>query len=195
MRISEKKIIMTDEQLVELYCQRSADAISETDKKYGHFLFCIALNILHDAQDSEECQNDTYLGVWNAIPPTKPDVFSAFIAKIVRRIAVNRYKERTRKKRIPSEMTISIEDMENTLHSDNSVEYAYDAKELGKTISDYVRTLNERQRFIFIDRYYLAESVEYIAKELSVSVQTVYREIDKIKRGLKQHLERNEFFV
>lgn len=82
MRISEKKIVMTDEQLVELYCQRAADAISETDKKYGHFLFCIALNILHDAQDSEECQNDTYLGVWNAIPPTKPDVWWVFVKQL-----------------------------------------------------------------------------------------------------------------
>ena len=186
---------ISDEQIIDMYWQREADAIRETDRKYGNFLFRIAQNILHDSLDCEECKNDTYLGAWNAIPPAKPQVFSAFIAQIMRRIAVNRYKEKTRKKRVPSEMTISIEDLANSLHQGNSVEEAYAAKELGRVISDYVRSLNERQRYIFIDRYYLAESVEVIASDISVSVQTAYREIEKIKRGLKHHLERNEIYI
>lgn len=85
--------------------------------------------------------------------------------------------------------------MNNTLHSEYSVEKEYEAKEVGKIINDYVRKLTERQRYIFIDRFYLAESVETIAKDLSISVPTVYREIEKIKQGLKNHLERNEVFI
>lgn len=92
-------------------------------------------------------------------------------------------------------MTVSMEEMNNTLHSEYSVEKEYEAKEVGKLINDYVRKLTERQRYIFIDRFYLAESVETIAKDLSISVPTVYREIEKIKQGLKNHLERNEVFI
>ena len=92
-------------------------------------------------------------------------------------------------------MTVSMEEMNNTLHSEYSVEKEYEAKEVGKIINDYVRKLTERQRYIFIDRFYLAESVETIANDLSISVPTVYREIEKIKQGLKNHLERNEVFI
>ena len=191
----EQQSVIADEQIIELYWQRKENAIQETDKKYGQFLFRIAYNILHDRSDCEECQNDTYLGVWNAIPPTRPTVFPAFITQIMRRIAINRYKEKTSKKRIPSELTVSMEDMHDTLHSGNTVEADYEAEEIGKLINDYVRELSERQQYIFIERFYLAESVETIAVDLTISVPTVYREIEKIKQGLRSHLERNDVLI
>lgn len=178
---TEQQEIIADEQIIELYWRREEKAIQETDKKYGQFLFRIAYNILHERLDCEECQNDTYLGVWNAIPPTRPTVFPAFITQIMRRIAINRYKEKASKKRIPSELTISMEDVNGTLHGDDSVAVKYEMAEVGKIINNYVRELSDRQRYIFIDRFYLAESVETIATDLSISVPTVYREIDKIK--------------
>ncbi len=193
-RIGQQAVI-ADEQIIEMYWQRDEQAIKETDKKYGQFLFRIAYNILHDCLDCEECQNDTYFGVWNAIPPTRPTVFQAFITQIMRRIAINRYKEKTSKKRIPSELTISMEDVYDTLHSDETVDAEYASAEVGSIINDYVRNLSDRQRYIFIDHYYLAESVETIATDLEISVATVYREIDKIKQGLKLHLERNEVYI
>lgn len=184
----EQQTVIADEQIIELYLQREETAIQETDKKYGQFLFRIAYNILHDRSDCEECRNDTYLGVWNAIPPTIPDSFSAFITQIMRRTAINRYKEKTSKKRIPSELTVSMENMNDLLHSSDTVESGYEAKELGRIINEYVKSLPRRQQYIFIDRFYLAESVETIAKDLSISVPTVYREIAKIKQGLKLYL-------
>ena len=194
-KCTEQQTVIADEQIIELYWQREENAIQETDKKYGQFLFRIAYNILHDRLDCEECQNDTYLGLWNAIPPTRPAIFPAFITQIMRRIAINRYKEKTSKKRIPSELTVSMDDLNDTLHSGNSVEAAFEAEEVGKIINDYVRELSERQRYIFIDRFYLAEAVETIAEDLSISVPTVYREIEKIKQGLKIYLERNDVFI
>lgn len=191
----EQQSVIADEQIIELYWQRNENAIQETDKKYGQFLFKIAYNILHDRLDCEECQNDTYLGVWNAIPPTRPIAFPAFITQIMRNIAINRFKEKTSKKRIPSELTVTMDDVNDTLHSNDTVEGEYAAEEVGKIINDYVRELSDRQRYIFIDRFYLAEPVETIAKDLSISVPTVYREIEKIKQGLKLHLERNDIFI
>lgn len=188
-KCKEYQTVIADEQIIELYWQREETAIQETDKKYGKFLFRIAYNILHDRSDCEECQNDTYLGVWNAIPPTRPSVFPAFITQIMRRIAINRYKEKTCKSRIPSELTVSMEDVNGFLHSSETVETEYETKEVGEIINDYVKKLTERQRYIFIDRFYLGEPVEIIASDLSISVPTVYREIDKIKQSLKLHLE------
>lgn len=192
---TEQQEIIADEQIIELYWRREEKAIQETDKKYGQFLFRIAYIILHERLDCEECQNDTYLGVWNAIPPTRPTVFPAFITQIMRRIAINRYKEKASKKRIPSELTISMEDVNGTLHGDDSVAVKYEMAEVGKIINNYVRELSDRQRYIFIDRFYLAESVETIATDLSISVPTVYREIDKIKHSLKLYLEWNDVYI
>lgn len=186
---------MDDAKIIELYWQRDEKAIEETSKKYGAFLFRIAYNILHDRLDCEECQNDTYLDVWKAIPPTRPASFPAFIAKIVRRIAIDKYKQKSSKKRIPSEFTISIDDLKDTLYSVETPDREYAAEELGVVINEYVRSLSERQRYIFIDRFFLLESVETIAADLTVSVPTVYREIEKLKQGLKLHLERNDIFV
>ena len=113
----------------------------------------------------------------------------------MRRIAINRYKEKTCKKRIPSELTVAMEDVQNTLQSNDAVDAAYQAQEVGKIINDYVKALPDRQRYIFIDRFYLSESVEAIAADLKISPATVYREIEKIKQGLKLHLERNDIFI
>ena len=178
-----------------MYWERDPDAIQETDQKYGPMLKNVAYNILFDPEDCEECQNDAYLGIWNAIPSARPAMFPAFIMQITRRIAINRYKEKSRKKRIPSQLTISIEELESAISSGLSVEEEYDAKELGKVISEYIRQLSERQRYIFVDRYYMAESVEKTAEDLGVSPQTVYRELEKIKRGLKKYLEGKGIYV
>ena len=102
-----QQAVIADEQIIEMYWTRDEQAIKETDNKYGQFLFRIAYNILHDSLDCEECQNDTYLGVWNAIPPTRPNVFQAFITQIMRRIAINRYKEKTSKRIIKRQIKLT----------------------------------------------------------------------------------------
>lgn len=187
---AENRAVVSDEEIIEMYWQRQESAIQATDTKYGQFLFRIAYNILHDKPDCEECRNDTYFGIWNAIPPTKPAVFPAFITRIMRCIAINRYKEKSEKRRIPSELTVAMENVREILHSDNSVEKECEIAELGRAINDYVRGLPERQRYIFIDRFYLAEPTERIASDLSISVPTVYREIKRIACGLREYLER-----
>ena len=183
-----------DEEIIEMYWQRDPTAIQKTEQKYGPLLRKVAYNILFDDQDCDECQNDAYLGIWNAIPSARPAAFPAFIIRIMRQIAIRRYREKTRQKRVPSQMTISLEEL-SALSSDTSAEEACEAKELGRLITEYVAHLNERQRYIFIDRYYLMEPVEKTAADLSISVRTVYYEIGKIKQGLKEYLKRNGVYV
>ena len=183
---------LSDERIVELYWRRDEAAIRETDRKYGALLTGIATRFLHDEQDAEECRNDTYLGAWNAIPPTRPAVLPAFLTQIMRRVAINRYKERSAKRRVPSELTVSMEELSAVLGSGQTPETSLEAEELGRLISGYARGLPARRRYIFIGRFYLAEPVETIAGELSISVPTVYRELQSIKQGLREFLERND---
>lgn len=190
-----KKTIVADEQIVELYWIRDEKAIQLTDKKYGKFLYRIAYNILHDRLDCEECQNDTYNAIWHSIPPHKPEVFSMFVSKIMRNIAGMRFRERSRKKKIPSEMTVCLDDLISSLHSEASPEAEYLAKELGKYINDFLSTTTDRQQYVFVGRFYMGDKLAVIAEELNVNVSTVHREIEKIKQDLKCYLERNGVYV
>ena len=183
-----------DEKIIDMYWERNPDAIQETNQKYGPMLRNVAYNILYDVQDCEECQNDTYLKIWNAIPDSRPPAFPAFIIRIIRQVAIKRYLEKTRKKRIPSQLTVSLEELES-ISGGSSVEEVCEAKELGRLITEYVKLLDERQRYIFIDHYYAAEPIEKTASELSISPRTVYNDIKKIKHGLKEYLEKNGVHV
>ena len=186
---------MEDASIIELYWQRNERAISETEKKYGKYLYTIAYNIVHDQLDSEECVNDTYRGTWESIPPARPNAFAVFLAKITRNIAVSKYRKNAAAKRIPSELTVSLEELDPYLSGSPSPEEEFAASELGKLLNIYLRSLSKRAELIFICRYYYADSVTKIATMLEVSERTVYRELTEIKQGLKSFLEKEGFLL
>jgi len=189
----QEKATLPDEEIVALYWKRDERAIEETDIKYKRFLYTIAQNILKDRMDSEECLNDTYLGAWNRIPPAKPDPFQAFIAKIMRNIAVDKYRKKTADKRIPSELSLSLVELDDSIYISPSAEEAYLVKELARLLNSFVLTLEDRQEFIFVCRYYFADKVDTIAAMLKTSPRTVYRELSEIRESLKQLLEQEGF--
>ena len=186
---------MTDKQIIDLYWHRDESAIEETDKKYGRMLFRIAYNLLSDRMDCEECKNDTYVRVWNSVPPTRPLVLPAYLTEIIRRVAINKYKQKKSQRRVPSELTVSMDELRDSLQNEASLVGERDAEEIGKVINAFLREIPERRRYIFIERFYFAEPVEEIATELSVSVATVYREIERIRKDLKVYLERNDIYI
>lgn len=180
---------MNDEQIIELYWQRDEQAIKQTDIKYKKFLLSIAYNIVHDTCDSEECLNDTYIGAWNSIPPARPTFLQAFLATIMRRTAIDCYKARKRQKRISSELTVSLSEVEDFIADNDDMYSETDAKELGQVISDFVRSLSDRRMYIFMSRYYIARPIKEIARLLDCSESTVNKEIAIIKRDLKEKLK------
>ncbi len=185
--------IMSDEQIIALYWQRNEQAIQETDIKYKKFLLSVAYNIVYDKCDSEECLNDTYIGAWNAIPPARPAFLQAFLAAIMRRRAIDCYKARKRPKRIASELTVSLSEVEDCIAGDDAMCPETDAKELGRVISDFVRALTDRAMYIFMSRYYIARPIKEIAELLDCSESTVNKEIAAIKRDLKEKLEKEGY--
>lgn len=186
---------LEDEKIIELYFSRDERAIDETDYKYRKYLSAIAYNLLHDSRDTEECLNDTYLGAWNAIPPARPNVLKAFLTTVMRRTAIRRYHEKARKKAIPTEMTVSLSELEDFVSDKDDVTEALDTARLSQTINNFVRSLSERRRFIFISRYYLSAPIDRIAYELRVSRSTVNKELAAIKEALKEKLESEGFAI
>ena len=178
-----------------MYWDRNENAIEETDFKYKKYLYTIAYNIVYDNLDCEECLNDTYMGAWNAMPPAKPNVLKAFLTTITRRTAIKRYHRNLRKKAIPSEMTVSLSELEDFISGNEDVEEAFDAKRLGKVISDFVRSLPERRQFIFMSRYYMADPIDTIAKDLGLSRSMVNKELAAIRNTLKEKLESEGYSV
>lgn len=191
----QANIPLSDDAIIELYWQRDEDAIKQTDAKYKNYLLSVAYNMLRDSGDCEECLNDTYLGTWNAIPPARPSALKAFLTAIMRRAAVNIYNRRMRQKRVPSSLTDSLDELDYLIAHEESVDSAFDAEQLGKVISDYVRSLSERGRYIFMSRYYAAAPIDKIASTLSVSRSTVNKEIAAIKNGLRKKLESEGYFI
>ena len=171
---------LEDDEIIELYWQRNEAAIAETDLKYRKYLFIIAYNILNEKLDCEECLNDTYLGAWNAIPPTRPNVLKAFLTTIIRRTAMKRYQHKNRQRAVPSEMTVSLSELEAFVSGDGDVEADFDAERLGKIISDFVRSLGKRRQFIFMSRYYAADSIDVIARDLKLSRSMINKELAAI---------------
>ena len=185
---------LDDEKIVELYWKREEKAISETDRKYRHYLYTVAFNILHNELDCEECLNDTYLGTWNAIPPARPTFFQIFISRIMRNTAVVRYKKNSAAKRIPSEMTVSLDELKNYVPYDNSVEHDYAVFQIARLLSQYLRSLPERRAFIFVCRYYCSDTIQNISQMLHISDSTVVRELNAAREGLKKLLIKEGYY-
>ena len=188
-KTAKTKTPLSDEQIVELYWNREERAIKATDEKYGRYLLTIAYNIVHDDLDSEECLNDTYLGTWNSIPPARPSAFQAFISRIMRCAAIDKFKSNHAQKRIPSELVTTLEEMDDFV-SDSSPEEERMAAELGRAISEYLDSLDENSATMFICRYYYSDKIEDIASMMKVHRSTVLRGLADIRQGLKEKLQK-----
>lgn len=197
MKQQESKVpnnCLSDEKIIELYWNRNEDAIKETDKKYGGYLYTVAYNILSDRLDCEECLNDTYLGTWHRIPPTKPNVFQLFLSKITRNIAVDKFRNKSATKRISSGMLVSLSELDECISYPNDAIAELALAEMVNILNSYLRQLSSRQEFIFICRYYYADTVANIAKMLDLGESTVYRELADIRNGLKAKMKEGGWY-
>lgn len=188
-----KEKILSDEKIVELYFARDEVALDATDKKYGKYLYTVAYNIIHNNLDCEECLNDTYLSTWNTIPPKKPTALQVFLTKITRNIAVDKYRKASASKRVPAELVMSLEELDECVHDSPSAEEAYMISELVKILNETLRQMDEREQYAFICRYYYFDRTIEIAKTLGVSKSTILRALEKAREKLKERLEKEGY--
>lgn len=179
---------MDDLMIIELYFARDEQAIKETDIKYGKLCFSMANNILFNDEDSEECVNDTYLSVWNKIPPTRPNNFRAFICKIVRNLSIKKLEFNLRLKRTQN-VTVSYTELEEIL-PDTRTAPEWEYENLGKIISDFLQHEKEDARNVFIRKYYFFDSISDIAERYSFTESKVknmlYHSRNKLRECLKK---------
>lgn len=188
---------LSDSEIVDLFWAREEAAIRETDAKYRRFLLSLARNILgdRDPQDSEECLDETYLAAWNTIPPQRPNSLAAYLGTIIRRKALDLFQRQNRtKKRIRSEMTVSLEEAEEMI-GPSSVEEEERERELAAAISAFLRSRSREDRFLFVSRYYTADSIPDIAQMMQMSQRAVYKRLERIRKDLKEYLEKEGFTI
>ena len=183
---------MDDKTIIRHYWDRNEIALKETDEKYGPFCTSIAMNILNDREDSKECVNDTYLRTWNAIPPARPAVFPAFIGRITRNLAFDRYNSRKAAKRGGGEMNAVLEELEESL-PDRTVNVESDEKELAETLNEFLTSLPDKNRDIFVLRYWHAESVANIANIFDMTENSVSALLSRLRNKLHKHLTERGF--
>lgn len=186
--------LLTDEAIVDLFFSRDEAAITESDRKYGSYLWTVAHNILHSDLDCEECRNDTYLRAWETIPPTRPVSLGGYLTKIIRGIAINRYDRDRRDRRIPPEAVESLSDFEGFLADTPAPDEAESAL-IGEVISRYLRGCKKRRRYVFMARFYAMKPVAEIAERLGVSQSSVKRELAGIRKELRTELEKEGITV
>lgn len=151
---------MEDERIIDLYWQRSQEAISRTDEKYGRLCTKISLNILSNAQDAEECVSDTYMALWNSIPPQRPTCFQAFAAAIVRNLSLMKLREQYARKRGGGEFDLVLDELKDTIASGDSVEAECERKEFAAAVNQFLCTLSADDRNIFVCRYWFFASMQ-----------------------------------
>ena len=144
---------MEDEETVQMYWDRDEKAISATSEKYGAYSMAIARHIVESPEDAEECVNEVYLKLWNSIPPHRPDLLAAYIGKIVRNVAFNRYKKNRAQKRGGSQMMIALEELAEEIGS-NNLEEVWDQHMLTEVINSFLSELPEHKRKLFVRRYW-----------------------------------------
>lgn len=182
---------MKDLDIIELYFQREECAISETEKKYGSYLYEIAYRILNDRSDGEEAVNDTYLGAWNAIPPTKPDCLRHFLSRITRNLSLNRLEYHLAGKR----HSLVVELDECIPSTDGNPEDAWEIKEIGESLNRFLHTLDKKTCAVFVAHYYYAMPYHALAERYGMTQRQVKYLMSRTREKLRVHFEKEGVIV
>lgn len=186
---------MDDSTLLKLYFARNELAVEATEEKYGAYCHAIAYRILGDEEDAEETVNDTWLQAWNSIPPQQPRYFRAYLAKLTRNLAFDRYRKLTAEKRGGTSLCAALEELESCLPSEETAESALDGKELRASIEAFLNTLSSREEEIFLRRYFYVEQIADIAAHFDLKESNVLTILSRTRKKLKKNLTKEGYSV
>ncbi|MDD2359248.1 MAG: sigma-70 family RNA polymerase sigma factor [Syntrophaceticus schinkii] len=185
---------MLDNEIIDLFYERSEQAIMELSKKYGSVCRKVARNILNNNLDAEECVNDSFLGAWNTIPPQKPNPLLTYICRIVRNLSVKKYHANTALKR-NSFYDAALDELEYCLASPANVETELAAKELTLLLDSFLDTLDKENRIMFVRRYWYSDSISDIAARFQISSNNVSVRLFRTREKLQIFLRKAGFEI
>ena len=181
---------MDDLQIIQLFWERSQDALEEVQRKYGQYCFSIANNVLSDASDSEECVNDCLLRAWNSIPPARPDSLRAFLGKIVRNLALDRVNYRNAEKRGGGQVPMVLDELSECMGGGEEPEKALEASETAQAINRFLEGLEPMRRKVFVRRYWYLDPVADIAEMYGLKTASVKTMLFRLRGELAAHLKK-----
>lgn len=180
---------MEDKHIIQLFWERSETAIAALAEKYGRLLYQIAVGILRDHSDAEECENDTYLKTWNTVPPQRPNSLKAYTGRIVRNLSLDRLRHRARQKR-SGEMELVLSELSQCIPDpDANVEVAADDT-LRQSLDRFLETLDPQTRVLFLRRYFCMESTQELADRYGLTASNVSTRLNRVRRRLREQWER-----
>lgn len=186
--------MMDDGNIINLFFERSERAIIELANKYGPVCFTVSINILNDRLEAEECVNDSYLAVWNNIPPQRPNPLLSFVCRIVRNISINRYKKNSAQKR-KGNYELCLDEIENIVSNHSSVEDECSVAELTALIDEFLDSQAKTNRMIFVRRFWYLDSYKDIADASGLREGAVRTRLSRVKSDLRKFLERNGVII
>ena len=186
---------MEDELIIELFFRRSEQAVSETRIKYGCMIKSISMHILKSMSDAEECENDTYLNTWESIPPIRPMVLPAFLAKIVRNLSLNRYESLHTQKRGQGEIPLLLDELAECIPDHTDVVEKIEEGELRDIINAFLGKLNEDSRNIFIRRYWFGDSIKEIETYSGFGRSKIKMSLLRSREELRKVLEEEGYVI
>lgn len=184
---------MEDKKIISLFFERNENAIARLSEKYEKACKKIAFNVLRNESDAEECVNDAYLAVWDAIPPKNPASLSAFLFRIVRNISTVRYHKNTAQKR-NGFYDVALDELEECLPAEDSFE-SLEAHALSRIFNEFLATQKQEERVIFVKRYWYSESVSEIASDLGTTAHFISVKLSRIRERLKKFLIEKGYYV
>lgn len=185
---------MSDQAIIDLYWKRDQNAISETEKAYGNYCHTIAFNILTNREDAAECVNDTWFKAWQAIPPARPRYFSAWLAKITRNLSLQRLQSRNAQKRGGGQAEIVIHELDDVIANSNPAENT-EARELAAVISEYLLSLSQEKRLLFIGRYFYFHSIRELSRHVGLRENNINTLLYRIRQELKKYLQERGYLI
>ncbi|MCM1223873.1 MAG: RNA polymerase sigma factor [Lachnospiraceae bacterium] len=181
---------MDDKGILDLYWARSEAAISETAVKYGRYCHSIAYQILHSAEDSEECVNETWMKAWESMPPKRPERLSVFLGKITRNLSLNRYRQDNAQKRGGGQVPLALEELQECVPAAGRMDQVIDDMSLAEILNEFLAALPTEARKIFMRRYWYLSSVREIAEDFHIGESKVKMTLLRARNELKSRLEK-----
>ena len=180
---------MEDFKIIRLLFERDESAIEIVSRQFGSYCRKIAYNVLRDAEDVDECLNDVWMRLWESIPPNEPQSLSAYVATITRNTAIDIYKRKHAEKRIQSEYTASLDELEECIPDDK----IYDISDLGDALNRFLKLQSAEARVIFVKRYFFCQNIADIAKACNISHSKVKSSLFRTRNKLKEYLIKENY--
>ncbi len=181
---------MTDDKILDLLFQRSQQGLAEARKKYEEKLFRLADNILENRLDADECVNDAFLAAWNSIPPQRPDPLLPWLYSTARNIAMNRCRVSSAQKRGGGWIPLAFDELRDITENEDTPEKALDRRELIRALNRFLSHVSQKDRALFLGRYYAGESYSAMAQRLNMTEHSCQVRVSRLRKKLKDHLKK-----